>query len=418
MRSVTVFIGCLLLSGCCSKIGPQTIPCDSLTYNKAIQSSVDSQLLLNIVRLRYRDTPTFLQVGTVTSAYEFKSSASGELKLSDKSGENIAFTPKIGVDHTEKPTTVYHPLRGESFVTEMLSPISLQTMALLKTSGWRIDRILRSCVQRMNDIQNAPSASGPTPEVAPQYRDFLELARLFRELEMQDAVDIAPAKDPQSGQVHFALILDTTLGDPSVLNRIWEMLDLETGADNILLVPYHGKKHHGNEIVVDMRSPLSIFYFLSQGVHVPYYDEMWGKVTVTAGPQGGRFDWGEVLDGLLTIHSGPRQGRQPAILVNYRGVDFYIDDSDLASKSTFSLLSQLLALQTRSPEMPAPLLTIPISNSPCKVPRFWGTFYPNREPLPDRADGKARSCLAIFLCFPLAEFRYWRSLSSSHRTFL
>ncbi|MFQ5729170.1 MAG: hypothetical protein ACE5GN_02275 [Waddliaceae bacterium] len=362
MRSVIIFIGCLLLSGCCSKIGPQTVPCDSLAYNKAIQSSVDSQLLLNIVRLRYRDTPTFLQVGTVTSSYEFKRSASGELKLSDKTGENIAFTPKIGVDHTEKPTTIYQPLRGESFVKEMLSPIPLQTMTLLKISGWRIDRILRSCVQRMNTIQNAPSASGPTPETVPLYRDFLELAWLFRELELQDAVDFVPEKESESGQVHFALVLDKKLADPSVLNRIWQLLDLEEGADHIRLVPYHGKKHHGNEVVVDMRSPLSIFYFLSQGVHVPSRDEMWGKVTVTADDQGNRFDWGNVLDGLLTIHSGPRQGREPAILVNYRGVDFYIDDSDLSSKSTFSLLSQLLALQTRTPEIPAPLLTIPISN--------------------------------------------------------
>jgi hypothetical protein len=44
--------------------------------------------------------------------------------------------------------------------------------------------------------------------------------------------------------------------------------------------------------------------------------------------------------------------------VLYRGSWFYIDDSDLNSKSTFNLLSYLLALKSDSASTKAPLLTL------------------------------------------------------------
>lgn len=362
MKRVASFvIGCLMLSGCCSKVGPSNLRRDSMAYNHVVNNSVDSQILLNIVRLRYRDTPTFLQVGLVSSAYEFKRSASSELKLVDGSGPNITFTPKIGVDYTEKPTVTYQPLRGQDFVKEMLSPIPLDVIVLLHSSGWNIDRVLRNCVQRMNSVHNAPSASGPTPKNAPQYHQFLELVQLFRELEINDSIDIVKEKNPKTEQEDFFIILDTEHGDQAALNQIWQKLGLEPGADHIRLVNYHGKTHRKDEIVIDTRSPLSMFYFLSHGVHIPQWDQQCGKVTCTADDHGYPFNWDEVLGGVMTIHSGPFYGSEPAVLVNYRGVNFYIDDSDLDSKSTFSMIAQLLALQSGVPQIPA-VLTIPIAN--------------------------------------------------------
>jgi len=181
-----------------------------MAYNKSVQQSMDSQLLMNIVRLRYRDTPTFLQIGVMSSAYELKRNVSAELKVSEGggSGAPMVFTPKAGVDFIEKPTTTYQQLRGDNFVKELLSPIKMSTIAILQTSGWRIDRILRCCVQKMNGIQNARTASSPTPEIMPEYREFLELCRLFRELELQNEIDITAEKQPKSGHVDYYLVFD------------------------------------------------------------------------------------------------------------------------------------------------------------------------------------------------------------------
>ncbi|MGB1881610.1 MAG: hypothetical protein ACPHTD_12920, partial [Gammaproteobacteria bacterium] len=49
-----------------------------------------------------------------------------------------------------------------------------------------------------------------------------------------------------------------------------------------------------------------------------------------------------------------------AVAVNYRGHWFYIDDSDIDSKSTFALLGQLFALQSDADKTGAPVLTLPV----------------------------------------------------------
>jgi hypothetical protein len=365
MKRTILLLSCVILTGCYpQKTGPYALSEDSVEYNQALQSSLDSQLLLNIVRLRYRDTPTFLQVGVISAAYENTCAFGADFRLDSLNRANsaVSITPRINVDRKEKPTTTYSPVRGEGFVKEFLSPISVQSLVLLNSSGWKIDRILRSCVQRLNGINNAPTASGPTPDIVPDYKLFLELCDYFRDLENNDAIDLVLEKHPETGKVDVYLVIDKEEANPQSLSRIWEILELEPGLDHIRLVPYHGRHHRSDEINIDLRSPISLLYFLSQGVHVPEIDKMLGKVTVTADDQGNEFSWDKVLDGIMKVHSGPVPcGASPTTVVYYRGSFFYILDTDLNSKSTFSMLSQLLALQITCPNLPVTTLAIPLN---------------------------------------------------------
>ena len=76
----------------------------------------------------------------------------------------------------------YTPLHGGEFVRQVMSPIDLSTLLLLYHSGWAVDRILRICVQEFNDVPNASGASGPTPDQAPIYEDFLTAMRQLLEI--------------------------------------------------------------------------------------------------------------------------------------------------------------------------------------------------------------------------------------------
>ena len=67
----------------------------------------------------------------------------------------------------------------------------------------------------------------------------------------------------------------------------------------------------------------------------------------------------------ITHLAGLGVGHRPseaAMAIYYRDSWFYINDSDLQSKSTFSLLAQIFSLQSGNAKDKAPLLTLPLGN--------------------------------------------------------
>ena len=115
-----------------------------------------------------------------------------------------------------------------------------------------------------------------------------------------------------------------------------------------------------NQIRVVTRSLLGIMFYLSQAVEVSSKDVLQGKVTQTKTSAGNVFDWQEVTGDLLRIRSLPGKPEASPMVIFYRGTWFYIDDSDLSSKSTFSLLAQIFSLQAGKIKDNTPLLTLPI----------------------------------------------------------
>ncbi len=89
-------------------------------------------------------------------------------------------------------------------------------------------------------------------------------------------------------------------------------------------------------------------------------DESEGRVTVTTDEHGNRFDWRQVTGELMHIRWSDKRPKNAYVTVSYRVRWFYIDDSDLTSKSTFSLLMQLFALQAGEIKSTSPVLTLPI----------------------------------------------------------
>ena len=63
---------------------------------------------------------------------------------------------------------------------------------------------------------------------------------------------------------------------------------------------------------------------------------------------------------LIDVESGRPSGR-PYASVRYRGHTFWIDDGDLDSKSTFTMLNLVLALQAGEVPSGGPILTLPVA---------------------------------------------------------
>jgi len=335
----------------CANLGGKAVEGTHINYNQAIQNTTDQQLLLNLVRLRYRDTPLFIEISSISAQLSYRASlaASADIR-SGADGTGLSGN----VQYSETPTVSYTPLQGDDFVKRLLSHIEPDKLVLLANSGWSIERIFRVCVQRMNGLRNAPRASGPTPATAPEYKDFNKFAKLIRQLQVNDALQlthVAVNKKPVA-----AFVFDDKRADGNSLESMKSMLGLSGSQSKPLIL----NRNAESGVSLTTRSLLGSLFYLSQAVVVPAAHLKSGKVTVTKTAKGGVFDWSDMTRNLFMIKSSVTLPDNASVSVFYRGYWFYIEDNDLTSKSTFSFLAQLFALQAGATDSIKPVLTLPI----------------------------------------------------------
>ena len=119
--STSIFFGC-------TKYGPAFLQIERSQYNQAIQKTNDEQLLLNLVRLKYHDTPLFMEVHNIASQFTLQKDMGISTQLQGAKG---IFTQGASTFVEESPTISYSPLHGENFVQGVLTAISLKTIVLL-----------------------------------------------------------------------------------------------------------------------------------------------------------------------------------------------------------------------------------------------------------------------------------------------
>jgi hypothetical protein len=264
----------------------------------------------------------------------------------------------------------------------------------------------------MNGLENAPRASGPTPEVAPAYTDFQDAARLIRKLDWSREIDFVyetrveavsrpiPADKLSAGDVINAAKASTIFEPSDEANqsddqpakvvlttpkrvvvmrfrrsgsesgdavRLRELLGLEEGLLRADLVEAESAEYDPldaagpvNNIGIDTRSFMGILYFLSNAVDVPAEHEYAGPVTATLDEAGNLFDWSEVLENTFVVHYSKKKPENAAVAVPYRGVWYYIAYDDEETLATFSLLHQLASIVAGDVPQAAPVLTLPI----------------------------------------------------------
>ncbi len=341
----------------CLNLGPISLKSERSKYNMSIQKTNDEQLLLNLVRLKYRDTPFFLEVGNVASQFRLKNKASITAQL--ESIVKDIFTLGASTSYEESPTISYAPLQGDKFVKNILSTLSLKTITLLFHSGWSIERVFRVCFQLLGELENAPGASGPTPKNAPQYKMFLQAVKYLQELDDQDALRINYQESNGQPQMVLQISNDAKTSKPAlafarIINAVPEQ--------QIYVLTHFPALDQVKHLRIVPRSLLGIMFYLSQSIEIPKRDILKGKVTLTKTIKGEDFNWFEVTGDLLTIRFSDEEPMRAIVRIFYRDTWFYIDDSDMDSKSTFSLLTQIYALQSGAIKSIEPILTIGVGS--------------------------------------------------------
>jgi hypothetical protein len=373
-NSFFILVLTFVLSGCQSSFGPDALHNTHPAYNQVIVNTLNEQMLLNLVRLKYRDKAFFLKVGSVTASMSFGGNMGidGTAKFG-ATGSSIA--PSMGIAYADKPTITYTPLQGEDFLKSVLSSISLEAVLVMTQSGWSIERIFGLCMERMNELYNAPRASGPTPEEEPEFRKFKRTLELFRVLQLHGDMEIGPDLSLDKKDPDLVMLFQLSKLNEDVIDEISMLLVNPDNKD--LPTKAHPHRHpqsirikintdfvneNPNELNVRTRSISSVMYYLSQNVKIPEQHIKEGLVTVTKTlDDQGVFNWDETPAGaVFQVDFSEDYPEHAFIAIPYRDYWFYIADNDLESKSTFMLLTQLFDLQAGQTKYTGPTLTLPV----------------------------------------------------------
>ncbi len=364
LATIAGLLSIFLTTGCVGRLGPTAVRLTRTHYNQAAQRTGAEELLLNLVRLRYRDTPYFLQIASLSTNLRTQAGLGGTGTFPSRGPEIGELGATLSIE--ESPTITYTPLVGDRFVSQLLEPVDPGVLVLLSHAGWSMDRFLRLFVQEIAGIPNAPTASGPTPNQAPEFEDFRRVSALLRTL--QSRRQVALLRGSLKGRGASTAIDDETgvllRFTPAALEtdeyeELRGRLGLEPGRETFELVTGLGARAPWRINVV-LRSVLSTMFYVSHGIEVPEADRAASRVTTTWTAEGETFEWRRLTGSLLTVRSDDPDGT-PYASVRYRGHRFYIDDADLDSKSTFSMLTLVLALQAGELPTGGPILTLPVS---------------------------------------------------------
>ena len=351
-----------MTAGCLSGLGPRALRQEHSAYNRQVSESANEQLLLNLVRLRYNDTPLFLSIGTIVAQYSLESRVGGGAGLTLTPNQSDNFNLNGGVAWAERPTVTLTPLQGTDFATQMMTPIQTDTITILSQTGWSIERLLIVCVQRINSVGNGSSSMGPTPEEGPNFQPIIELGKSLRRLQKTGHWAIS---HDQLKRPIFWLRPPTETNSPVMedIHTVRRLLELPSSTNEFTVTSYPFKRRP-LEVGLRGKTLLGTLFSLAQVVEVPKADLDRGVATQTRSADGTPFDWAHVLGDYFRVRTAPERPKSAWIAVQHRGHWFYIDDADRDSKTTFNLLTLLYSMQTATSQGKSPMLTLPVGVGP------------------------------------------------------
>jgi len=353
--SVGMFLLTLIVAGCAS-IGSTTLPRDRVDYMTAVGDSWKEQTLLNIVRIRYGDAPSFLDVSSVISAYAIQGqiSAGGQVS-SDLTNTIPRNTLTFGGNATylDRPTITYTPLAGDKFAKSLLRPIPPSAIFELVQAGYPADRVLQLTVRAINGVYNRSSIGGRVRDADPP---FYRLIEALRRLQLSGAVSLRLESHggEETGTLIFSERRPQEVEDD--LQYVAKTLGIRLGNNRELTLAFGSVPRGDQEMAVLSRSMIEILLEIAAGIDVPSAHVSEGRT----GPAGRRGDAQNPYDRpLIAIRSGDKPPADAFAAVNYRHAWYWIGDDDLASKGGFTFLMLFFSLAETGVTPQAPVLTVP-----------------------------------------------------------
>ncbi len=339
----------------CRHFGPRSITADRIPYNEAVASSWKEQTLLNIVKLRYMDTPFFTEIPQITSGYTYQGTATANGGIFSPVSPLANFSQQLGAtlnlqgSYQDRPTISYQPQTGAQFIRNLTQPINPGSVLFLMQSGYPADVVFDLTVESINGVQNRSVSGG---QLRPAEPEFTRMVQVLRKAQISGHVGIRVQREKDKSDA-VALFFQDKNVDPELARELAEVRK-SLGLDptrNEFRVVFGATAANPNEIAILTRSIIRILSELSTFVEVPVEHQIRG----IAPPIGE-----EPTDGpaQFRVLSGPKKPCDPFVAVCYEDRWFWIEKSDFRSKRTLGYLLILLALADTGAKENLPVITI------------------------------------------------------------
>lgn len=346
------------LSGCMS-FGAMTLDRDRFDFTQAMANSWKQQTLLNIVKMRYGDTPIFVDVGQIVSSYQLSSTvqAGGTVypNLERVPSTSISNFFNLGVQgqYTDRPTITYTPLTGSQFIQTLMTPIPPIRLFELIEAGWRVDLLFMAAVQTVNGLSNSRGGA----QLRLEDPEFVQLVKALRRIQESGSVGLRAdvSKDKKDeGLVMFFAMRKVPPEIQKEQDTVKRLLGLNPEKSEFSVV-YGAAPDRDDVIALHTRSGFQILYELATFVQVPEEHEREQRAYphLPSPPDGQA-----TLPSLIRIASGDTKPIDAFSKVYYNDRWYWIENRDLPSKALFSFLLVMLTLAESGHKAPSPFVTI------------------------------------------------------------
>jgi len=348
-----VVLGAALVAGCAS-VGPGSVPRDRIDYAGAIADSWREQTLLNIVKLRYFDAPTFLEVSSVIGSYTVQGGVNVQDRVYGSTSTSTSREPlrTLGISgsYVDHPTITYVPVTGKKYIDSLLRPIPPEAIFAMIQGGHPADFILSLSVEAINGIYNTSSGLLHARAKDPRFARVIEA---LRRLQDSAALEIRTARRDRQEVTLVGFRSGAGPDAEKDIRLVRETLGIDPQIKE-LRVGFGAAPGKGDQITLLTRSMLKVLANISSGVDVPKEDVAEGRAAAAPPVEGASRPFA-----IARIHSGDARPLDAYAAARYRDHWFWIDDRDLNSKRVFTFLLVFSSIAETGAVPQVPIITIP-----------------------------------------------------------
>src|SRR5215469_3937233 len=188
VRARTImFLACVGQCGC-TDFGSARLYEDQLGYSRAVGDAEKSNALLNVVRLRYADSPVVLQATQVISGYQLQRNVTGGFEAFPAANPSTFLSGSASAQLQQSPTFTFQPLSGAQFAQSFIRPLAPADLLSLAMSGLPVDVLFRLGVQSVNGLSNAVALTRETGAAGSP--EFFQLLQDLRRLQIAGLLSV------------------------------------------------------------------------------------------------------------------------------------------------------------------------------------------------------------------------------------